>query len=134
MAYWFKSKKNLMSEGKYNENLQSKIPPFFIQIIWLKKFQVMYHTWKLELKTVQPYLLTKHSLPDNSASVVGISDFERRNSVGSHVALACNFGLQKATSSFFLVNLTYKFNKTAETTQYKFSKKKGTNHYVPKIP
>ena len=61
----------------------------------------MYHTWKLELKTVQPYLLTKHSLPDNSASVVGISDFERRNSVGSHVALACNFGLQKATSSFF---------------------------------
>ena len=55
----------------------------------------------LELKTVEPYLLTKHSLPDNSASVVGISDFERRNSVGSHVALACNFGLQKATSSFF---------------------------------
>ena len=53
----------------------------------------------LELKTVEPYLLTKHSLPDNSASVVGISDFERRNSVGSHVA--CNFGLQKATSSFF---------------------------------
>ena len=122
-----------MSEGKYNENLQSKIPLFFIQIIWLKKFQVMYHTWKLELKTVQPYLLTKHSLPDNSASVVGISDFERRNSVGSHVALACNFGLQKATSSFFLVNLTYKFNKTAETTQYKFSKKKELTIMYPKF-
>ena len=52
-------------------------------------------------RTLEPYVLTKHSLPDNSASVVGISDFERRNSVGSHVALACNFGLQKATSSFF---------------------------------
>ena len=86
----------------------------------------------LELKTVEPYLLTKHSLPDNSASVVGISDFERRNSVGSHVA--CNFGLQKATSSFFLVNLTYKFNKKAETTQYKFSKKKELTIMYPKIP
>ena len=53
--------------------------------------------------------------------------------MGSHVALACNFGLQKATSSFFLVNLTYKFNKTAETTQYKFSKKKELTIMYPKF-
>ena len=86
----------------------------------------MYHA--LELKTLEPYVLTKHSLPDNSASVVGISDFERRNSVGSHVALACNFGLQKATSSFFLVNLTYKFNKQLRQLNTNFPKK-GTQKY-----
>ena len=34
---------------------------------------------------------------------------------------------------FFLVNLTYKFNKTAETTQYKFSKKKELTIMYPKF-
>ena len=111
--------------------------PIFHSDNWLGKITdyviCMYHA--LELKTLEPYVLTKHSLPDNSASVVGISDFERRNSVGSHVALACNFGLQKATSSFFSGQPhVHKFNKTAETTQYKFFLKKGTNHYVPKMP
>ena len=75
------------------------------------------------LKTVEPYLLNTHYLKIVPLQQ-GYLILKGEIAWGLMLLQLVILDFKKRPPLFFLVNLTYKFNKTAETTQYKFSKKK----------
>ena len=84
------------------------------------------------LKTVEPYLLNTHYLKIAPLQQ-GYLILKGEIAWGLMLLQLVILDFKRRPPLFFLVNLTYKFNKTAGTTQYKFSKKKELTIMYPKF-